>query len=52
MKQSIFKGKSTRTKIYSVITIVGIVLLLALNLLLTYIGGRRLFMTDLTSEGF
>ena len=52
MKQSIFKGKSTRTKIFSVITIVGIVLLLGLNLGLTYLGGRNLFMADLTREGF
>ena len=52
MKQSIFKGKSTHTKIFSVITIVGIVLLLALNFGLTLIGGRRLWMADLTSEGF
>ena len=51
MKKSIFKGKSTRTKIFSVITIVGIVLLLGLNLGLTYVGGQRLIMTDLTLEG-
>lgn len=51
MKKSIFKGKSTRTKIFSVITLVGIVLLLGLNLGLTYLGGQRLFMTDLTPEG-
>ena len=52
MKKSIFKGKSTRTKIYSVISIVGILLLLGLNFGLTYIGGNRLFMADLTIEGF
>ena len=52
MKQLLFKGKSTHTKIYSVITVVGIVLLLALNLLITLVGGRRLMMVDLTSEGF
>ena len=52
MKKSIFKGKSTRTKIYSAITIVGIVLLLGLNFVLTYFGGQKLFMTDLTIEGF
>lgn len=51
MKKSIFKGKSTRTKIFSVITLVGIVLLLGLNLGLTYLGGQHLFMTDLTIEG-
>ena len=52
MKKSIFKGKSTRTKIFSVITIVGILLLLGLNLILTYFGGQKLFMIDLTPEGF
>ena len=52
MKKSIFKGKSTHTKIYTVITVVGIVLLLALNFVLTLVGGRRLFIADLTSEGF
>lgn len=51
MNKSIFKGKSTRTKIFSVITIVGIVLLLGLNLGLTYLGGQKLIMTDLTPEG-
>ena len=52
MKKSIFKGKSTRTKIFSVITIVGILLLFGLNLILTYFGGQKLFMIDLTPEGF
>ena len=52
MKKSIFKGKSTRTKIFSVITIVGILLLFGINLGLTYIGGQRLIMADLTPEGF
>ena len=52
MKKSIFKGKSTRTKIFSVITLVGILLLLGLNFGLTYISGNRLFIADLTREGF
>lgn len=52
MKKSIFKGKSTRTKIFSAITIIGIVLLLGLNFVLTYVGGQKLFMVDLTREGF
>lgn len=52
MKKSIFKGKSTRTKIFSVITIVGLVLLLGINLGLTYLGGQKLIMADLTPEGF
>ena len=52
MKQSIFKGKSTRTKTFSVITIVGIAVLLVLNFLLALVGSKRLAMVDLTSEGF
>ena len=52
MSNSIFKGKSTRTKIFTVITVVGIVLLLALNLGLTYLGGQKLILADLTYEGF
>lgn len=52
MKKSIFKGKSTRTKIFTVITIVGIALLLGLNLGLTYLGGQKLLYADLTPEGF
>ena len=51
MKKSIFKGKSTRTKIFSAITLIGIVLLLGLNLAFTYLGAERLIMTDLTPEG-
>lgn len=52
MNISIFKGKSTRTKIFSVITVVGILLLLGLNLGLTYLGGQKLFYADMTPEGF
>ena len=52
MKSSIFKGKSTRTKIFSVITVVGIILILALNFVLTYFGGTNLWIADLTPEGF
>lgn len=52
MTNSIFKGKSTRTKIFTVITIVGICLLLCLNLVLTYFCGQKLFYADLTPEGF
>ena len=52
MKKSIFKGKSTRTKIFSVITLVGIVLLFVLNLGFTYISGQKLLVADITPEGF
>ena len=51
-KSSIFNGKVTRTKAFSVITIVGIAVLLTLNLLLALLGSKRLMMVDLTSEGF
>lgn len=52
MNNSIFKGKSTRTKIFTVITIIGICLLLCLNLVLNYFCGQKLFYADLTPEGF
>lgn len=52
MKNSIFKGKSTRTKIYSAITIVAIVVLLAFNLLISHLFSKNLFIADLTPEGF
>lgn len=52
MNKSIFKGKSTRTKIYSAITIAAICLLLLLNLLLTHFFGQGMVIVDLTPEGF
>lgn len=52
MKNSIFKGKSTRTKVFSVITIVGICLILCLNLVLTHFCEQKLFFVDLTPEEF
>lgn len=52
MKNSIFKGKSTRTKIYAAITIVAIVVLFAFNLLISHLFSKNLFITDLTPEGF
>ncbi len=52
MKNSIFKGKSTRTKIFSVISIVGIVLIFGLNLLITGLFGNNALYADLTPEGF
>lgn len=51
MKKSIFKGKSTRTKIYSAITIIAICLLLCLNLLLTHVFNHNVLIADLTPEG-
>lgn len=52
MKNTLFKGRSTRTKIFTVITVVAVLLLLCLNLLLTYLGAQRLIYIDLTPEGF
>ena len=52
MKNTLFKGKSTRTKIYTVITVTAICLLLCLNMGLSYLCGRNLLIADLTPEGF
>ena len=52
MNSSLFKGKSTRTKIFTAITAVGILLLLVFNLLMTALGmGNNLYI-DTTREGF
>ena len=52
MKNSLFRGKSTHTKIFTVITSVAIVLLIVINMLLTYFGQQRLIFADMTPEGF
>ena len=52
MKKSIFKGKSTRTKLFSALTAVGILVLICLNFLLTYIFRQNVTIIDLTPEGF
>ena len=52
MNNGLFKGKSTRTKIFTVITVLSIVLLLIGNLGLTYLGQERLLFADMTPEGF
>ena len=49
---NIFKGKSTRTRIFTVITVAIIVLALALNLVLGYFGIHKTLFLDLTYEGF
>ena len=51
MKKSLFKGKSTRTKIFTAITAAGILLLLVLNLLITNLGLKNLLFIDMTPEG-
>ena len=47
----ILKGKSKRTVIFTVITIVSIAVLLASNVLLSYFGGLNNFYIDLTERG-
>ena len=51
MKNKLFAGKSTRTKIFTVITAVAIVLLLALNIFITSFGIFGNAYIDLTPEG-
>ena len=52
MNNGLFKGKSTRTKIFTAITLLAVVLLLAGNLILTYFGSQSLIFADMTPEGF
>ncbi len=51
MKKRLFKGKSRRTKIFTVITLASIVVMLGLNLLLTYFGHYNTIFFDMTPEG-
>lgn len=51
MKNTLFKGKSKRTRIFTVITLVLIVALLAVNYLLTHIGLHKSVYVDMTPEG-
>ena len=48
---NILKGKSTRTKIFTVITILVVVLTIALTLVLNYVGMQNTLFLDLTHEG-
>lgn len=50
MKNSIFKGKATRTKVFTLISVGIIALVLAINYLLTYLIGSRALYVDLTPE--
>ncbi len=52
MKQSFFKGRSTHTKIFTVVTAILIIILLAINLTLTAFGLYGQLYADLTPEGF
>ncbi len=51
MKVNLFKGKSARTKTFAVISVLSVVLLLGLNLLITYLGLHGSAYVDLTPEG-
>ena len=51
MKANLFKGKSKRTKLFTVITIASIVVILVLNLLLSYFGQQKTVFFDMTPEG-
>lgn len=51
MKASLFKGKSQRTKLFTVITIASILTVLVLNLLLSYFGQQKTVFLDMTPEG-
>ena len=51
MKERLFKGKSKRTKLFVAISAVGILLIMALNILLTHVGLYNTVYLDLTPEG-
>ncbi|MBR2466788.1 MAG: Gldg family protein [Clostridia bacterium] len=50
MKLNIFKGKSTRTRVFTLITVGIILAVLLLNYLLTYLTGKNALYVDLTPE--
>lgn len=52
MNLNLFKGKSKRTKIFTVITLTSIVLILLLNFLMTYFGIQKTMFLDMTPEKF
>ena len=52
MEKSLIKGKSRRTRIFTLISAVAIVLLVFLNIVLNYFGGQYLVQIDLTRERF
>ena len=51
MKKRLFKGKSKRTKIFTAITFACVLVVIALNLILTYFGVNRNIFLDMTPEG-
>ncbi len=51
MKKSLFKDAGSRTKLISVLTAAGIILLLLINLAFTYLAGNKMLFLDMTPEG-
>ena len=51
MKKSLFIGKGSRTTVFTAITVVGVILLLLLNLLITNLGISKMLFIDMTPEG-
>lgn len=51
MKFRLLKGKSRRTKIFSAITVLSLVVIIALNLLLYNLGVKETLFVDMTPEG-
>ncbi len=51
MKFDALKSRGARNRIFAVITLLAIVVLLALNLLMTKLGEQKTVMVDLTDEG-
>jgi hypothetical protein len=50
-KKNIFTGGRTRTKVFTVISVLSVTVLLALNLLATYFGLHKTVFVDMTPEG-
>ena len=51
MKERLFIGKSKRTKIFTLITLAIFLVVMGLNLLLTYFGVQKTIFFDMTPEG-
>ena len=51
MMKKAFLGKFSRSKTFSVITVIGIVLIFALNLIITHVGREKTLLVDTSYEG-
>ena len=51
MKERLFKGKSKRTKIFTLVTLALLLTVMGLNLVLTYFGVQKTIFFDMTPEG-